>query len=102
MESRDEAELRQGQQSWAPHLKVEGAPIPWDATLWESQRGHANILAEILEQPFLLPRDMEGLRHTRQPDLFMLLKRDITLVSWLTLISIEYFDVHVSPYNVQI
>ena len=102
MESRDEAELRQGQRSWAPHLKVEGAPIPWDATLWESQRGHANILAEILEQPFLLPRDMEGLRQTRQPDLFMLLKRDITLVSWLTLISIEYFDVHVSPYNVQI
>ena len=81
MESRDEAELRQGQHSWARRLKVEGAPILWDATLWESQRGHANILAKALEQPLLLPRDMEGFRHTRQPDLFMSLNRDLTLVS---------------------
>ena len=81
---------------------MEGAPIPWDATLWESQRGHANILPEALEQPFLLPRDMEGLRRTRQPDLFMSLKRDLALVNWLTLISIEYFNVHLSFYNIQI
>ena len=65
MESRDEAELRRGQHFWALWLKVEGAPIPWDATLWESQRGHANILAEALEQPLLLPKDMEGLGCTR-------------------------------------
>ena len=81
VERRDEAELRRSQRSWAPRLEVEGAPIPWDATLWESQRGHANLLAGALEQPLLLPRDIEGLRHTRQPDLFMLLKRDLTLVS---------------------
>ena len=81
---------------------MEGAQIPWDATLWESQRGHANILAEALKQPFLLPRDMEGLRRTRQPDLFMSLKRDLALVNWLTLISIEYFNVHLSFYNIQI
>ena len=29
----------------------------------------------------LLPRDMEGLRHTKQLDLFMSLKRDLTMVS---------------------
>ena len=60
---------------------MEGAPIPWDTTLWESQRGHANLLAEALEHSLLLPRDMEALRRTRQPDLFMLLKRDLALVS---------------------
>ena len=49
MESQDEVDLRPGQRSWAPPLKVEGAPIPWDVTLWESQRGHANILVEALE-----------------------------------------------------
>ena len=81
---------------------MEGAPIPWDTTLWESQRGHANILVEALEQPLLLPRDMEGLKRTRMPDLFMSLKRDLTLVSWLMLLSIEYFNVHLSFYNVQI
>ena len=40
MESRDEAEVRRGQSTWAPRLEMEGAPIPWDATIWESQRGH--------------------------------------------------------------
>ena len=54
MESRDKAELRRGQRFWAPRLEVEGAFIPWDTMLWESQRGHANILAEALEQPLLL------------------------------------------------
>ena len=33
VESQDEFELRQGQHLWAPRLEVEGAPIPWDATL---------------------------------------------------------------------
>ena len=33
VESRDEAELHQGQRSWAPRLEVEGAPTSWDATL---------------------------------------------------------------------
>ena len=35
VESWDEAELHQSHRSWAPRLEVEGAPIPWDATLWE-------------------------------------------------------------------
>ena len=35
VESRDEAELCRGQRSWASGLEVEGAPIPWDTTLWE-------------------------------------------------------------------
>ena len=65
----------------SPRLEVGGAPITWDATIWESQRGHATFLAEALEQPLLLPRDMEGLRRTRQQDLFMSLKRDLAMVS---------------------
>ena len=60
---------------------MDGAPISWDALIWESQRGYATYLAEALEQPLLLPRDMEGLRRTKQPDLFMSLKRDLAMVS---------------------
>ena len=60
---------------------MEGAPIPYDASIWDAQRGHANYLAQALQQPLLLPRDIESIRHTRQLDLFMALKRDLAMVS---------------------
>ena len=86
VESREETGvvIRRGPRTWAPQLEWGGAHIPWDATIWESQRGHATQLVEALEQPLLLPRDMEGLRHTRQPDMFMSLKRDLAMVSQST------------------
>ena len=80
VDSRDEAAIRRDQRTWLPQIELDGAPIPWDATLWKSQRGQASFLAEALQQPLLLPRDMEGLRKTRQPDLFMSLKRDMAMV----------------------
>ena len=61
IDSRDEAAHRKGQRIWSPRLELDSAPIPWDATLWESQRGQASYLAEALQQPLLLPRDMAGL-----------------------------------------
>ena len=60
---------------------MEGAFSPYDASIWDAQSGHANYLALALQQPLLLPRDMESIRRTRQPDLFMLLKRDLVMVS---------------------
>lgn len=80
-DSRDEAAILREQRTWSPRIELDGAPIPWDATLWESQRGQASFLAEALQQPLLLPRDMEGLRKTRQLELFMSLKRDMAMVS---------------------
>ena len=59
---------------------MDGASIPCDATLWESQRGHATILVEALKQHILLLKDMEGLKRTRKPDLFMSLKKDLAMV----------------------
>ena len=41
---RDEAEVRLPQWTWAPRIEMEGAPIPYDASIWDSQRGHANYL----------------------------------------------------------
>ena len=60
---------------------MEGAPIPYDASIWDAQKGHTNYLAQALQQPFLLPRDMESIRRIRHPDLFMSLKMDLTMVS---------------------
>ena len=62
---------------------MEGAPILYDASIWDAQKGHANYLAQALQQPLLLLRDMESIRRTRQPDLFMSLKRYLTMVSYI-------------------
>ena len=81
VDNREEAEVCQPQRTWAPHLEIEGAPIPYDASIWDAPRGHANYLAQALQQSLLLPRDMESIRHTKQPDLFVSLKRDLAMVS---------------------
>ena len=81
VDSRDKAEVRRPQRIWALRLEMEGAPIPYDASIWGVQRGHSNYLAQALQQPLLLPRNMESIRRTKQPDLFMSLKRDLAMVS---------------------
>ena len=36
VDSREEAALRREQRTWSLRLELDGAPILWDATLWES------------------------------------------------------------------
>ena len=67
---------------------MDGAVIPYDASIWDAPRGHANYLAQALQQPFLLPRDMDSIRRTKQPDLFMSLKRDLAMVSYFSTIQV--------------
>ena len=81
VDSREEAEVRRPQRPWAPQLEMDSATIPYDASIWDAPRGHANYLAQALQQSLLLPRDMESIRRTKQPDLFMSLKRDLAMVS---------------------
>ena len=81
MESRGDAEVRRQQRTWAPVIEMDGAPIPYDSTIRESSRGHSMYLAQALEQPLLLTKDMDALKRMRQPDLFMSLKRDLAMVS---------------------
>ena len=84
MDSREElsgAEMRQQQHTWALLLELDGAAIPWNTSIKKYQRGRLVYIAEALEQPFLLPKGMEDLRHVRQLDLLMSLKRDLAMVS---------------------
>ena len=84
MDSRGEtigAEVRTQQHTWTPRLEVDGAAIPWNSFIREFQRGHFAHIVETLEQPLLLPKDMDALRCMRQPNLFMSLKRDLAMVS---------------------
>ena len=62
VESREETErveVRMPPRTWSPRLEVDGAAIPYNASIREYNRGRAGYIAEALEQPVLLPRDME-------------------------------------------
>ena len=48
VDSRDETASRREQWTWSPRLELDDAPISWDTTLWESQRGQVSFLAEAL------------------------------------------------------
>ena len=58
-------------------------PIAWDASLRHYRGGHAGHVAEALEQPLLLPKDMEAYRNFNHSELFLSLKRDLAMVSYL-------------------
>ena len=80
-EEQNRADVRLSQHTWSPQLEVDGATIPWNASISNYQRGRAGYIAEALEQPFLLPRDMKAYRRFKQNDLFLSLKRDLAMVS---------------------
>ena len=84
VDSREEqtlAEVRTHQRTWSLRLEVDGAAIPWNASVREFRRGHSAYVAKALEQPLFLPKDMDAMRKLKQQDLFMSLKRDIAMVS---------------------
>ena len=56
-------------------------PIAYDATLRHYRGRHAGLVAKTLEQPLLLPKDMEAYRNFNHPELFLSLKRDLAMVS---------------------
>ena len=88
VESREEqnrADVRVTPRTWSPRLEVDGAPIPWNASVREFQRGRAGYIAEALEQPLLLPKDIEAYKRFSQTDLFMSLKRDLAMVNNLSI-----------------
>ena len=97
-ESRDEenlAEVRTTPRVWSPRLELDGVAIPYNASIREYNRGRAGYVAEALEQPLLLPRDMEAYRRFSQPEIFLSLKRDLAMVSnpfTVPLISLTLLD----------
>ena len=82
-ESREEnlaADVRRKTQAWSPKLTLDGAAIPYDASLRNYAGGKAGHIADALEKPLLLSRDMESYRRFNQQELFLSLKRDIAMV----------------------
>ena len=86
VDSREElpvAQVRCPSRIWSPKLEVDSVPITWDSSIRHYQGGHAGHIAEALEQPLLLPKDMESYRNFSQQELFLSLKRDLAMVSGL-------------------
>ena len=84
VDSREEppvAQVRLPTCTWSLVLEVDGVPIAYDATLRHYRGGHAGLVAEALEQPLLLPKDIEAYRTFNHPELFLSLKRDLAIVS---------------------
>ena len=75
------AQVHRPTRTWSPKLEVDGALIAWDASLRHYHRGHAGHVAEALEQPLLLPKDMEAYKTFSHLELFLSLKRDLAMVS---------------------
>ena len=75
------AQMRRPTHTWSLVLEVDGVPIAYDATLRHYRGGHAGLVAEVLEQSLLLPKDMEAYRTFNHPELFLSLKRDLAMVS---------------------
>ena len=84
VDSREEppvVQMHRQTRTWSPKLEVDGVPFAYDATLRHYRRGHAGLIAEALEQPLLLPKDMEAYRNFNHQELFLSLERDLAMVS---------------------
>ena len=83
-EEQNRVDVRLSQRTWSPRLEVDGAVILWNTSVRDFQKRRAGYIAEALEQPFLLPKDMEAYRRFKQNNIFLSLKRDLTMVSSLS------------------
>ena len=74
-------DVRRTPRIWSPELELDDVPLAWDTSIRNYQRGQAGHIAEALEQPLLIPRDMKAYRHFNQQELFLSTKRDLAMVS---------------------
>ena len=84
VDSREEppvAQVHRPTRTWSLKLKVDSVPIAYDASFRHYRRGHVGLVVETLEQPLLLPKDMEAYRNFNHLELFLSLKRDLAMVS---------------------
>ena len=66
--------------TWNPLLELDRALLPVDSSIRNFQQGKAGYVANSLEQPLLLPQDMANLRRLKKHEVFLTLKRDVTMV----------------------
>ena len=60
------AQVRHPLRIGSPKLEVDDVPFAWNTSIRHYHGGHAGHAAEALEQPLLLPKDIEAYRHFGQ------------------------------------
>lgn len=71
-------------------MELDGVAIPYTASVQEYNRGRVGYIAEVLEQPVFLPRDMEAYRQFSQAELFLSLQRDLAMVRRSSTFSLDH------------
>ena len=56
------ADVRRTPRIWSPKLELDGVPLAWDTLVRNYQGSQVGHIAQTLEQPLLLLRDMEAYR----------------------------------------
>ena len=69
--------------AWTPPLELDRAPLSSDVSIRDFQGGTAGNVANAVEQSLLLPKDMADLKSMRKHEIFLVLKRDLAMVSFL-------------------
>ena len=69
---------------WALQMELNGAPLLDDASIRNIQQGTTRYVVDAVEQSLLLHKDMADLRSMRKHEVFLGLKRDLAMVSFLS------------------
>ena len=65
-------------------MELNGAPLLNDASIHNFQQGTTRYVVDAVEQSLLLHKDMADLRSMRKHEVFLGLKRDLAMVSFLS------------------
>ena len=65
-------------------MELNGAPLLDDASIRNIQQGTTRYVVDAVEQSLLLHKDMADLRSMRKHEVFLGLKRDLAMVSFLS------------------
>ncbi|XP_065628742.1 uncharacterized protein LOC111989478 [Quercus suber] len=84
------ADVRRGQCTWSPRLELDGVPFSWETSIRNYDGGRAGLITEALQQPLLLPQDMESYRRFSQYELFTSLKRDLAMITQQVYVAEEW------------
>ena len=69
--------------NWNPIFEFDNSTLREDASIRDFDGGRAGYIANAVEQALLLPKDMDELRNLKKHELFLSVKRNLTLVRFL-------------------
>ena len=66
-------------------MALDGSPFLSDSSIKDFNHGRVGYVADTVEQALLLPRDMVELWNLKKHEVFLSLKRDLAMVSFLNI-----------------